>query len=131
MVRVAAVFIAVIPISLLGVAGGLEPNSKGVGTHQQLGLPPCSMRVLFGIRCPGCGMTTSWAHFTRGQFAQSARVNSGGFLLAIFSIIVAFLALRTSWSAELPSVRTQQYVTLTLVSIALVTFMDWAMRLIG
>lgn len=131
MVRVAAVFIAVIPISLLGVAGGLEPNSKGVGTHQQLGLPPCSMRVLFGIRCPGCGMTTSWAHFTRGQFTQSARVNSGGFLLAIFSIIVAFLALRTSWSAELPSVRTQQYVTLTLVSIALVTFMDWAMRLIG
>ncbi len=131
MIRFAAVLIAVIPISLLGVAGGLEPDSKGVGTHQQLGLPPCSMRVLFGIRCPGCGMTTSWAHFTRGQFAQSARVNSGGFLLAIFSIMVAFLALRTSWSAQLPSARTQQYVTLTLVSIALVTFIEWAMRLIG
>ncbi len=131
MVRIAAFVIAVVPISLLGVANVLEPNSKGLGTHQQLGLPPCSMRVLFGLRCPGCGMTTSWSYFTRGQFVSSAQVNSGGFLLAIFSILVAFLALRTFWSARLPTLRAQRQVTVTLVVIGVVTMMDWVMRLIG
>jgi hypothetical protein len=131
LIRFAALVIAVVPIGLFGLASTLEPNSKGLGTHQQLGLPPCSMRVLYGFRCPGCGMTTSWAHFTRGQFQHSARVNSGGFLLAIFSLLVAFLSLRTFWSARIPSLRMQQYVTVTLVVIAIVTLMDWAMRLFG
>jgi hypothetical protein len=131
MIRVAALVIAVVPISLLAVASVLEPNSKGLGTHQQLGLPPCSMRVLFGLRCPGCGMTTSWAYFTRGQFVSSAQVSSGGFLLAIFSVLVGFLALRTFWSGQLPTFRTQRQVTVTLVVIGVVTMLDWAMRLIG
>lgn len=130
-VRLTALVIAMIPLSLLGVAGALEPDSRGLGTHHQLGLPPCSVRLLFGFRCPGCGMTTSWAHFVRGQFAESVRVNIGGFLLAVFSLVVAFFALRTFWTAGLPSVRIQQAATLTLIAIALVTGVDWLTRLFG
>ena len=68
---------------LLGIAGWLRPSPNGMGTHQQLGLPPCTATVLFGIRCPACGMTTSWAHFMRGQWWWSFRVNPGGFALAL------------------------------------------------
>lgn len=131
MIRLAAFLIAAIPLGLLGLAGALEPDSSGLGTHQQLGLPPCSMRFLLGIRCPACGMTTSWAHFTRGQLWQSAQVNAGGFLLAGYSLLVVFLSLGSLWSGRLPSPRTQLFLTLALIGIVVVTVMDWLMRLIG
>src|SRR5262245_40749793 len=69
--------------SLLLVARMLQPDGSGYGTHRQLGLPPCSAQQMFGIRCPACGMTTSWAYLTRGMVWQSLRVNSGGTLLGL------------------------------------------------
>src|SRR5687768_15883893 len=45
--------------SLLVVASMLQPDSRGMGTHEQLGMPPCTFLFLTGIRCPSCGMTTS------------------------------------------------------------------------
>ena len=63
-------------------AAMLSPDPRGFGTHQRLGLPPCTIRVLSGVRCPTCGMTTSFANFVRGRFAASARANAAGFCLA-------------------------------------------------
>ena len=48
-------------LGLLAVARWLEPAASGMGTHQQLGLPACTTVTLFNVRCPSCGMTTSWA----------------------------------------------------------------------
>ena len=64
------------------VAVSLSPDPRGYGTHQRLGFPPCSIRSLFGIPCPTCGMTTSFANFVRGRFVESVRANVAGFLLA-------------------------------------------------
>lgn len=66
------------------LASRLDPDPRGYGTHQRLGLPPCSLRMMFGIPCPSCGMTTSFAHFTRGAWGSALRANSGGALLALF-----------------------------------------------
>lgn len=60
----------------------LEPDSRGYGTHQRLGLPPCTFLFLFGIPCPSCGMTTSFAHFVRGEFVPSLQANWVGTILA-------------------------------------------------
>ena len=46
-------------VALLSVAAWLTPDELGVGSHQQLGLPPCSMLTLTGYPCPTCGMTTA------------------------------------------------------------------------
>jgi hypothetical protein len=46
---------------LLVIASMLRPASAGVGTHTQLGLPPCGMMVTTGYPCPSCGMTTAFA----------------------------------------------------------------------
>lgn len=131
MLRLAALVIALTPLTLLGVARYLKPSSEGLGTHHQLGLPPCSMRVLLGIRCPGCGMTTSWAHFTRGQWGQSIRVNPGGFLLAIFGLVTAVLAFGVVRLGHVPSQRIQLYYTFGLVGIAIITLLDWCSRLMA
>jgi hypothetical protein len=69
-------------LSGFAVALWLDPDPRGYGTHQRLGLPPCTFRVLYHLPCPSCGMTTSFSHFIRGQFTASARSNAAGLLLA-------------------------------------------------
>ncbi len=76
-------------LSLFGVARMLTPSESGMGTHRGLGLPPCGAIVMFGIPCPSCGMTTSWAWFARGEFYRSMATNPGGFLLAVFVVVMA------------------------------------------
>lgn len=73
-------------LGLLITTRFLEPARQGFGTHQQLGLPPCSSLVLFGVKCPACGMTTSWSLVTRGDWAGAAQTNAGGMLLAVIAI---------------------------------------------
>lgn len=130
-VRAVALLLAVGPASALIVASRLIPDSRGLGTHQQLGLPPCSMRMLFGIRCPGCGMTTSWAYFTQGEWLASAQANVAGFLLAWFSLAVTVIAVRSVVTGCPPSIRIQQVATLSGVAIMVVAFMNWGWRLMA
>lgn len=130
-VRAVALLLAVGPASGLIVASCLQPDSRGLGTHQQLGLPPCSMRMMFGIRCPGCGMTTSWAYFTRGKWHASAQANVAGFLLAWFSLAVTVIAVRSVVTGCPPSIRNQQRVTLGGVAIMVVAFLNWAWYLMA
>src|SRR5260370_8203293 len=55
-------------------------------THTQLGLPPCNFKVVTGLPCPSCGMTTSFALLVHGDFRNSLRANAVGTLLAIFCL---------------------------------------------
>ncbi len=127
--RLIAVLLAAFPITLLLVASRLVPSSAGLGTHQQLGLPPCSMRVIFGLRCPSCGMTTSWAYFMNGLWSESFQVNSGGFLLAIYSLAFALFALRSAWTGQPPTATSQRLFGFSILVIAAVTLVDWTLRL--
>src|SRR5262249_28776366 len=64
------------------------PDGKPLqhGTHQQLGMPPCSFYLITGKTCPSCGMTTSFALFVRGDLLNSLRANFAGTLLAVFCV---------------------------------------------
>lgn len=73
---------ALLAATMLAVALWLAPEPRGIGTHEQLGLPPCRFVTAWQIRCPSCGMTTAWAHAVRGQMAQALAANVGGTLLA-------------------------------------------------
>ena len=79
------------------LARSLSPDPQGFGTHQQFGLPPCTTRMLFGIPCPGCGMTTCFAHFVRGEFVLAANANLAGVVLAA---VCALLIPWSLWSAH-------------------------------
>ena len=92
-VRIIAILAGVMLLALLLTARSLQPSPDGLGTHQQLGLPPCTSMALFLVRCPACGMTTSWALATRGRFFEAASVNVGGLMLAI----IALAYLPASW----------------------------------
>jgi hypothetical protein len=82
----------------LAVAGlVLTPDGRGVGTHEQLGLPPCATMALWGIPCPGCGVTTSVALASHGCLLASLANQPFGF--AVWLAAVAFVA--WSWVQHL------------------------------
>ena len=86
--RIGLICLGLLLFALLFTAAMLEPNPAGLGTHMQLGLPGCTMYTFSGIRCPGCGMTTSWAHTMNGNLESAIRSNVGGVLLCFLSIAV-------------------------------------------
>jgi hypothetical protein len=87
--RVVLAAVGLVLLGLLITAATLPPSEHGMGTHQQLGLPPCSFVMFLGVRCPACGMTTSWAHLMRGQVIQSAYANTGGLMLGVLAALGA------------------------------------------
>lgn len=88
-------------LAVLAVALAIEPDVRGYGTHTQLGLPPCGFLLLTGSPCPGCGLTTAFAHGVRGQWSMAASANPLG--LALFFVVCACIPLGVtaalrSWS---------------------------------
>jgi len=128
--RILLVAAGIVPVMLLVTAACLQPSASGLGTHQQLGLPPCSMRVLVGIRCPSCGMTTSWSHMMRGQVLESFAANSGGALLAIAAALAGpwsiMSGLRGRWLGGVPNEWTFAGIS---IGVMVITLVDWGVRL--
>lgn len=89
--RLIALVVVVATGSVLGIASWLEASGDGLGTHQQLGLPPCGWILTMDIPCPTCGMTTSFTHAAHGRFGESFLAQPLGSLLAI-ATAMAFLA---------------------------------------
>lgn len=78
---------------LFGVGGYLTPNPDGHGTHQQLGLPPCTIYFLTGRPCPSCGLTTSVSAIVHGQLGLAWRANPIGYLVVAAAVAVGFNSL--------------------------------------
>lgn len=131
LLRAAGVFLALALFGLLIMASRLEPSKSGLGTHHQLGLPPCSIRMLFGIRCPSCGMTTAWAHFANGSVLSAAQSNLGGLLLAVYALGCIAIGFRMVVSGRMPGQRVIQVATILLAAIGLVTLVEWGIRLMA
>lgn len=118
--------------AVLGTAAALEPDPRGLGTHQQLGLPPCGFLVLTGFPCPGCGLTTAFAHGIRGDWVAAASANPLGLVLFIVSCLVMVLstaALFRGWTFS--HVFDRFDVDRWALGIALAGVAVWAVRIVS
>jgi hypothetical protein len=117
-------------VSLLATAAWLTPSPRGMGTHRQLGLPPCTIVAWYNVRCPSCGMTTSWSHMVRAQPLAACRANAGGALLALAAAVTGPWLLvsgaRGKWLAGPPRETAILAIGLVIVT---VTLIDWTLRL--
>ncbi|QDT36928.1 DUF2752 domain-containing protein [Stratiformator vulcanicus] len=128
--RGALVVWACLLIAGFSVALSLEPDNRGFGTHQRLGLPPCTFRALFGFSCPSCGMTTSFSNFVRGQFAASVAANTTGLILALCCAVQIPWALASAWSGRLIGIHRPESAAATLlVVLAVLCLSEWIVRL--
>jgi hypothetical protein len=116
---------------LLALAALLRPDPRGWGTHEQLGLPPCTFLAWFGKRCPACGMTTSWAYFVHGQPLEALKTHASGTLLAVAATVGAALTLGVAIRGQKIVWRDSETalvaVSLTLVGLIL---LEWVLRLL-
>jgi hypothetical protein len=113
-----------------GLAASLEPDPRGYGTHQGLGLPPCSFQILFGIICPSCGGTTCFAHFVRGQWLAAAQANVAAFGLALVCAAMIPWSWHGAWSGRLWKIERPAAACLgVLLALCLVSLAQWIMRL--
>lgn len=80
-------------LSVFSIALWLTPDPSGMGTHRQLGLPPCFFYALTGWACPSCGMTTSFSHMAHLQFQKAFSANLFGPVLFLLFALLSFLSL--------------------------------------
>ncbi len=79
----------------------IHPDPSGLGSHTQIGLPPCGFHAATGIPCFSCGMTTAFAHMARGRIDLGFKAQPFGALLFIAgaaSWLACAFALASGWS---------------------------------
>jgi len=114
-------------LAAAAVAARLDPDPRGYGTHEQLGLPPCLVQVRWGVRCPSCGFTTAWAHAGRGAWRAALAAHAGGTAAWGLGLAWAAWALATAltgtWIAGPPRWGLWQGAAAAVAALSLV---DWA-----
>ncbi len=129
--RIAYLIAAGLGIVVLVTARLLNPAASGVGTHEQLGLPPCSFHAMTGHGCAGCGLTTSFAHIARGQIGAAIDANPAALLLfALTSISIPFLLYRAARPVPLERYIESFWTVLALGLLVLSIFLTWLLRLV-
>ncbi len=127
--RVVSLAISLLLLTPLLIAGGLSPDPRGVGTHEQLGMlgfQSCPFLEATGHPCMTCGMTTSFSLAAHGRFVQAFAVQPFGFLLALGCAVGFWVALHVALfdsRAHTPlAVLTRPRVLWTLVALLLVSW---------
>lgn len=113
------------------VAMLLDPDPRGFGTHQQLGLPACQFRRFTGFPCPHCGMTTSYSNFVRGRFFAAWQANPAGMPLACICLccipVFYAVAMTGRWVLTAEPFRWFLAISIGYLSFA---FIVWVVRLV-
>ena len=75
------------PLSILGAQGILALSL--ILPPGGLGLPLCWLDTLFGIPCPGCGLTRSVTAVTHGEWGAALGHHPFGFLVWLLAVVLA------------------------------------------
>lgn len=117
--RLVAVLVVAIAAVFVWLLLRLDPDPRGFGTHEQLGMSACSWPDGLGVPCPTCGCTTAAVHLLhlspwRALVTQpfGAAVAAGG--LAFAGLALASLVQRRSFVER---VLMLPYATITLAGI--------------
>ncbi len=127
-------------IGVFALAWWLDPYDadgvpRRIGTHRQLGMPPCSFLVLTNWPCPSCGMTTSFSLLVHGDLWNSVRANFVGTLVVVVAIVVLPWSLASAAAGRWLGVRSFErpatwlvgaFVALLLLRWVIVVGLDWA-----
>lgn len=79
--------------TVIGIALFLEPDTRGFGTHQQLGLGACTFMELTTFPCPLCGMTTTFTHMAHFNFLEALTTQPFGIVLFTITFVLCIVSL--------------------------------------
>lgn len=89
-------------LAVLSLALWLNPDPRGFGTHEQLGLAPCDFMVRNGYPCPSCGLTTSFANMAELNPVTALEANPAGVLLFLLTLSMPFWFGHALWTGADP-----------------------------
>jgi hypothetical protein len=116
---------------VFALAAWLRPDASGIGTHMELGLPPCGFYVVFHKPCPSCGMTTAFAWIMHGHPVRALQAQPAG--VAVFLAAGAlFFYLPWAWWRGRPPVQileTRGFLPAVLSLIAIILVV-WGVRVL-
>lgn len=75
-----------------------DPDARGHGTHEQLGMAPCSWPDLYGEPCPTCGVTTAASLLLHFQPLAAFTTQPFGMLLT--AALIAFVVTGCVYAAR-------------------------------
>lgn len=124
-------WIAVIGTGLWLYPYDADGNALRLGTHQQLGLPPCTFKEMVGVPCPSCGMTSSFSLLLHGDVLNSLKANFAGTALVTFGLFFVPWALASAFLRRFVFIRALEIVVFRLAVIFLVVlFGRWGVVVI-
>jgi len=129
--RLYAAAIVLAAVAILVVAARLAPSDRHLGTHRQLGLPPCGFVIMTGFPCPTCGMTTAYAFMVRGRILDALRSHVAGAMMAVGTAGVLVIALGCAVTGRYAAVNWYRVDPVRVVWIAaLVLVASWALNIV-
>lgn len=90
--RVAALTTLGLAVFFVVALGSVPPDPRGHGTHERLGMPPCSWPEVYGGPCPTCGVTTAATHLVHLDPLAAIATQPFGAALALAGLALAGLA---------------------------------------
>lgn len=93
----------------------------------------CPMRILFGIPCPTCGMTTSFAHLGGLRIREAFFANPAGPLVLVALVVAGAAGLAAAICGRMPSLSLQLRPTIrrfALASVVPILGMMWTAQLL-
>ena len=91
--RAAAIVVAAVGIAVVVLLARVDPDPRGHGTHELLGLPPCGWPERYGMPCPTCGVTTAACHLVHFSPWRAVVTQPFGAALAALGLLVLATAL--------------------------------------
>lgn len=128
------VLLALLFAGVFAIALVLDPYRDGQvlleGTHQQLGMPPCTFKSVTGLPCGSCGMSTSFALAIRGDLFHSVQANFVGTLLALFGMAFIPWSLVCAVRGRLLGIRSlERTIVFLVLGFVAILFLRWAVVL--
>ena len=73
--------------------GGVAPDARGHGTHEQLGMAACEWPRVYDMPCPTCGCTTAATQVVHGDLVGAFVTQPFGAALALLGLLAGVHAL--------------------------------------
>ena len=123
-----AALVGIAALVVLGV--WLDPDPRGFGTHEKLGLPPCTPMHLWNVPCPGCGVTTAVSLAAHGHLWPAFTTQPFGLLIAIgIPLFVLWCVVHTLRGRDLNHEVGRMRVGLLWIGVAAVMVASWGYKL--
>ena len=121
-------------VIVYSAARWLEPDPRGYGTHESIGLPPCGLKLFTDLPCPSCGLTTSFAHSARLEVGPALQAHPIGPVL-FASVMVGGILSAASLAWRVPHDRLDRWLRLfpwwpTAIAFFTIFFLQWGYRVL-